>query len=71
MHAEADVFGARGLNNSDFVDHECMSTQAESISPDELVKRIVEAKAEEAWTILRDTILTPPRQTMLPTSEDR
>lgn len=55
----------------DFVDYQCMPTEAESISSEELVRRIVEAKAEEAWTVLRDTILTPPRQTMLPKRDDR
>jgi hypothetical protein len=39
--------------------------EAESIRAQEVVKRIVEAQADEAWELLRETI-TPPRQTMLP-----
>lgn len=41
-----------------------VSPAAESIHPEEVVKRIVEAREAEAWPALKDTILTPPRHTV-------
>jgi hypothetical protein len=40
-------------------------SEAETVGSDELVRRILDAKAEDAWAVLRDTI-SPARQTMLP-----
>ena len=55
---------------------------AESVRPEDVLQRILDArgraedagrpanvKPEEAWTVLRETILTPPRQTLLPRTE--
>lgn len=39
--------------------------KAELIRPQDVLQRILDANADEAWTLLRETIV-PARQTMLP-----